>query len=170
MDAAGGVEANQVASLPGLQDGIDDYSAFFRQSVFAVMFARLDFGRVQQMRVFGQMGKLGAQAVQHGQGAPTVHGKVAAQADIPGCVALADNDFDREGTLRHRSGLTDCAVIEANEVRVLRRKIAQRALLSAQVVDDTIRKLVEILLHYSPPKTSTSENTQAGAACPTRMT
>jgi hypothetical protein len=91
-------------------------------------------------------------------------------------MAAAIDQMYAQVALGDRPGLAYLAAIEPHEVRNLRVETAGVDLTRRERAVEERRDLAEVRLHRrgghcgSPPKTSTFVNTQAGAACPTRIT
>src|SRR5262245_24193967 len=95
----------------------------------------------------------------------------------------ATYQLDVEETLHDAARLADSPAVQANEVRSFGRKRSEVRLAGHDESVERSSKLVEVALHRagnergfarghqdSPPNTSTFVNTQAGEACPTRIT
>src|SRR5580698_5686974 len=101
-------------------------------------------------------------------------------------LSLAVDETQRQLPLRHLADLAHLGRVEANEVRLLGSERAEHALVTlTQPLDLTRDKFkitlpIKLLLggfgeashyiHCAPPNTSTSRNTHAGEAWPTRTT
>ena len=86
------------------------------------------------------------------------------EADRAGRLPLAAHQPYRYIVLLNASRLTNARLIEAYEIRTLRRQVTQDCFGVPQCIGEPIGQAEEGVLHASPPNTSTLENTQAGAA------
>ncbi len=175
VDRPRGVDADEVEALRRVENGRDD--AFGRgQRIAADDPARMDIGRIMQVRIVGQVRHQGAQRRERMQQRLAVARQIAANRHAMLGVLATDDQVQPYIALLDRSRLADLALVHAHEIGHLGIERAGVNLAREKRAVEKGGELVEIGFHrrdrhqLSPPKTSTPVNTQAGDACPTRIT
>ena len=127
------------------------------------------------MRIGARVAKRLAQCGERFGDGLAIRLRVAAHRERRIGLAFVFDEPHGQRALRHVADLTHLACIEAHEVRFFGGKRRQRRFACGEPVLDGIGKHREMALpvdrpgrHRVPPKTSTSLNTHAGDAWPTR--
>src|ERR1043165_2287089 len=135
----------------------------------------MDVGRIMQVRIVRQVRHRAAQRDQRLQQGLAIAREVAANAHAMLRVLATGDQMQAYITLLDGSRLADLAPVHADEVGNLGLQRAAVNLAWQKRAVEKSGELVEIRFHrrerhqLSPPNTSTPVNTQAGEACPTRI-